>query len=258
MINCWIIDDEPDAHAGLKVALETFKDFRITYQAYDGDDKSLTSFDPPDVIFLDIAMPGTSGFEFLRTFNSEDTLVVFVTAYSHCAVRAFDCEAFDYLMKPIEHVRFSKTINKVRQRITQNRLLRSNSASSKKGLEVRSTASELGLSVQTSDGLYYVKQRDIFYIEAVSEHLALYLKEKVLLTRCTFKRMSVDLDACFFHRTHKSYMVNIAHVKKFEKSRFGDGVLILSEGLQVKLSRRYKEVLIKLKEFQLESRLTEI
>lgn len=246
-ITCWVIDDEPAAHKGIELALTAHNDFRIVYHGYSADEPALGEKPKPDVIFLDIDMPRVNGFQFLASWQGALPCIVFITAYQQYALAAFDNNALDYLLKPIEQPRFAQMIAKVRQRLKEKQLVSKHSAVEQWYQQVVQQTSLLGLSVQTDEGLFYLKQKDIIYIEAVADHLAFYLNNKTLLSRDTFKRLSQKLDHNFFFRSHKSLMVNTAHVIKFERGRFGDGTLVLSNGASVKLSRRYKAILANIK-----------
>ncbi|CAH9052707.1 Transcriptional regulatory protein BtsR [Pseudoalteromonas sp. CIP111854] len=245
-INCWVIDDEPAAHKGLELALQNHSDFSVVYHGYNVDEPAALSLPKPDVVFLDIEMPRQNGFALLKLWNEPLPHIVFITAYGQYAVAAFDNNALDYLLKPIEQERFNIMINKVRQHIKQQTLVLKRARVEAFYEQLKLQTSQLGLSVKTSEGLFYIKQKDILYIEAVADHLALHFADKAMLSRDSFKRLSLELDDKFFARSHKSYMINLAHVRKVEKGRFGDALLLMSNGESVKMSRRYKALLVQL------------
>jgi len=242
-IKCWIIDDEPAAHKGIMIALEEHKDFEVVYHGYSVEQTLLESSVKPDVVFLDIEMPSKNGFELLNLWSGSLPHVVFITAYNQYAVTAFNNNALDYLLKPIEQTRFDVMTSKVRQRIKEHEVLLKRSAVEDFYNQINRRESPLELSVKTSDGLYRIKQKDIIYIESVSSHLAFHYGDKTLLARDAFKRLSLELDPKFFFRTHKSYIANSTHVIKVEKGRFGDAILEMSNSHQIKMSRRYNEIL---------------
>ena len=246
-ITCWVIDDEPAAHKGIELALKAYSEFQIVLHSYSADEEGLREKPKPDVIFLDIDMPRVNGFQFLANWQGALPCIVFITAYQQHAIEAFDNNALDYLLKPIEQQRFEQMLTKVRQRVKEKQLVLKHSAVEQWYQQVVQQTSLLGLSVQTDAGLFYLKQKDIIYIEAVADHLAFHLSKQTLISRDTFKRLSQELDHNFFFRTHKSLMVNSAHVIKFDRGRFGDGMLLLSNGASVKLSRRYKAILANMK-----------
>lgn len=244
-IKCWIIDDEPAAHKGIEIALQRHEDFSVIFHGYSVDKTLLTNDIKPDVIFLDIEMPAGNGFELLKRWQGQLPQVVFITAYNHYAIQAFDHNALDYLLKPIEQSRFDAMTDKVRQRINEKNLILKQSSINQFYQQIQNLSSVLGLSVKTTDGLFHLKQKDIIYIESVNDHLAFHYADKVLIARDSFKRLITELDPQFFIRTHKSYVVNTSHVVKIEKGRFGDGTIELSNYHQVKMSRRYKAILTK-------------
>ncbi len=245
-IKCWIIDDEPAAHKGIMIALEAHSDFEVVYHGYSVEQVEFEQLVKPDVVFLDIEMPNKNGFELLNFWSESLPQIVFVTAYNQYAVAAFNNNALDYLLKPIEQVRFDVMTNKVRQRMKEQEVMLKRSTVEDLYNRIKRRESQLELSIKTSDGLYRIKQKDIIYIESVSNHLAFQYGGKVLLSRDVFKRLMLELDPHFFFRTHKSYVVNSAHVVKVEKGRFGDATIEMSNKNLVKMSRRYNEILQKL------------
>jgi len=242
-IKCWIIDDEPAAHKGIMIALEDHTDFEVVYHGYSVEQTIRESLVKPDVVFLDIEMPSKKGFELLELWPGFLPHIVFITAYDQYAVTAFNNNALDYLLKPIEQTRFDVMTNKVRQRIKEQEVMLKRTAVENFYDQIKRQESLLELSVKTNDGLYRIKQKDIIYIESVSNHLAFHYSDKTLLSRYSFKRLVLELDTQFFFRTHKSYIVNTAHVIRVEKGRFGDAILEMSNQQQIKMSRRYNEIL---------------
>ena len=251
-IRCWIVDDEPAAHKGIEIALSNHSDFDVVYHGFAVDSDAVKKLMKPDVVFLDIEMPGNRGFALLDLWSDSLPIIVFITAYNQYAVDAFDNNALDYLLKPIEQSRFDRMTEKVRKRLKEQDVMLKRDTVEALFQQVNTQESQLGLSVKTDDGLFRLKQKYLICIESVGDHLALYYadetgQQKVLLTRDSFKRLATELDPKFFYRTHKSFMVNSAHVVKLDRGRFGDGVIEMSNQKQVKISRRYKEILDTLK-----------
>ena len=247
-IRCWVIDDEPAAHKGIEFALAKHEDFDVVYHGYAVEPDVVANQPKPDVVFLDIEMPGDNGFALLNLWPDTLPLIVFITAYNQYAVKAFDKNALDYLLKPIEQERFDAMTDKVRKRLQEQDVLLKKDTVDALFKQVKTQESQLGLSVKTDEGLFRIKQKYLVFIESIGDHLALYYRDeksqpKTLLTRDSFKRLATELDPKFFFRTHKSYMVNSAHVVKLDRGRFGDGVLEMSNQMQVKISRRYKDIL---------------
>jgi len=242
-IKCWIIDDEPAAHKGIMIALETHDDFEVVFQGYSVKQALSERLEKPDMVFLDIEMPSQNGFRLLALWPEPLPHVVFITAYNQYAVNAFNNNALDYLLKPIEQDRFDVMTNKVRQRIKEQQVMLKQNMFEDFYRQIHNQESPLELSVKTSDGLFRIQQKNIIYIESVSNHLAFHYENKVLLSRDSFKRLVLELDTKFFFRTHKSYIVNSAHVTQIKKRRFGDALLVMSNQHQIKMSRRYNEIL---------------
>jgi two-component system LytT family response regulator len=241
-IKCWVIDDELAAHKGIMIALEEHTDFDVVYHGYSVEQTLLEPLFKPDIVFLDINMPGKNGFELLKLWSGSLPHIVFITAYDQYAITAFNNNALDYLLKPIEQARFDAMTTKVRQRIKEQEVMLKKNVVEDFYKQIEQQKSPMELSVKTSDGLYRIKQKDIMYIESVSGHLAFHCVNKTLLSRDSFKRLTVELDPKFFFRIHKSYIANLAHVIKIEKGRFGDAILKMSNQHQIKMSRRYNEI----------------
>lgn len=242
-IKCWIIDDEPAAHKGILISLKKHNDFEVVYHGYSVEQASLNQLAKPELIFLDIEMPSKSGFELLKLWSGSLPHIVFITAYNHYAVAAFNNNAIDYLLKPIEQARFDIMTNKVRQRVKEQEVMLKRNAVEDFYNQIAQRESLLELTVKTSEGVYRLKQKDIIYIESVNNHLAFHYGDKTLLTRDAFKRILLELDPKFFFRIHKSYIVNFTHVDMVEKGRFGDAKIHMSNRDQIKMSRRYNEIL---------------
>lgn len=242
-IACWVVDDEQAAHDGIQLALQRHDDFEVVFHAYDLTGALEKQAQRPDVIFLDIEMPGESGLKFFELWQSELPLVIFVTAYQQFALQAFEHNALDYLLKPIEQRRFDDMLNRVRQRLTEKQSFNKRHVLDALMRKVKQQGSALGITVKTDEGLFRLQQKHLIMLESVAEHVVLYYQDKQLIVRDSLKRLGGELDQEFFFRTHKSFIVNKSHFQKLEKNRFGDGVLFLTGGHCARLSRRYKEVL---------------
>ncbi|TRY31777.1 LytR/AlgR family response regulator transcription factor [Aliiglaciecola sp. M165] len=248
-IRCWIIDDEPAAHKGIEIALGAHSDIDIQLHGYSVTAIKTKALAKPDLVFLDIELPGEDGFGLLDLWPDNPPLIVFITAYNQYAIKAFDNNALDYLLKPIEQLRFDEMMQKVRRRLQEQHLMFKKDTVDALFQQIKSNESQLGLSVKTGDGLYRIKQKYLIYLESIGDHLALYYhddqhdRHATLITRDSFKRLATELDPAFFFRTHKSFMVNSAHVVRLERGRFGDGFVEMSNQKQVKFSRRYKDLL---------------
>ncbi|NNF21459.1 MAG: response regulator transcription factor [Saprospiraceae bacterium] len=195
----------------------------------------------PDLIFLDIEMPGMNGFDLLDQLNSYEFDVIFVTAYDEFAIRAIKVSAMDYLLKPIDEDELMEAVHKVEEK--QNRYL------SKEHVEILLTniRDEDGrfakLAIPSTEGLDFILIDDILYCKADGNYTVIHTaKEKFLITK-TLKQIEHLLQNAQFFRTHQSYLVNLKHIRKYMRGSGGE--IILSDGSNVQVARARKEALMK-------------
>ncbi len=200
----------------------------------------------PDLVFLDIKMPWMNGFEMLQALGTFSFSVVFVTAYDEFALRAFEVNAVDYLMKPIEKDKLILAVQKVKQQrkpLTPNVL--DDILHTIRRLEDAGSRRVRHISLPTPEGLEFIKIDQILYAKADSNYSKIFLKDGnvVMLTR-TLKQVEELVHGLNFFRTHQSYLVNLDYIKKYVKGQ--GGYLILERGLQVPVSRAAKSKLMEL------------
>lgn len=244
-IRCVCVDDEPLARQGINLALAPYQDFQLVAE-FDAVDDLLDAVPPNiDVIFLDIEMPRKNGFSMLNEWQGELPLIVFITAYDQYAVKAFEQQALDYVLKPIDDQRFACVIDRIRKQISQQSQAAASDSllSSVETLQRQLTKTAKSISVKTDDGYFRLNVSDIIYLESVGDHVCIHLKDKQLITRQTLKHYIAELSEFGFYQVHKSYQVNAEHVKQAKKLRFNDHQLILTNNENIRLSRRYKSVL---------------
>jgi len=245
MIRCWVIDDEKAAHKGLALALKPHKDFQICKNFYAIDQLPESPPEDVDLIFLDIEMPRANGFSLFQKWQCDLPTIVFVTAYNQHALAAFEHQAFDYILKPIDASRFDSLITRLKQRFAEKAFY-----TQKQKLErlVRHLAKPVKpIKIQTDDGLLQLNPEDILCVEAVGDFVALTLKESSILTRRTLKSILNELQSLQpdkFVQIHRSYLVNIHAINKIEKGRFGDAKLELKNQQTLSVSRRYRTALL--------------
>ncbi|WDE08517.1 response regulator transcription factor [Thalassomonas viridans] len=247
-IRCLSIDDEPHARQGVKLALAPYKDFQLVDQFGSVDEVLNADISDIDIIFLDIEMPRKSGFAILNEWQGPLPLIVFVTAYDQYAIKAFEQQALDYVLKPIDENRFADVIDRARKHVLQN----NESANTESLLKTIETLKEQisktakSISVKTDDGYVRLKVSQIIYIESVGDHVCIHVQDRQLITRQTLKYYIAELSEFGFYQVHKSYLANAQHVKQAIKLRFSDYKLVLSNGKNIRLSRRYNSVLSQL------------
>ncbi len=246
MIIRWLsIDDEELARKGLAMALSIYPDFECIKQHGNVDDL-LNDFPTKiDVLFVDIEMPGLSGFELLNILPKPLPLVVFVTAYDQYAVKAFENQALDYLVKPINKNRLAQVVERIRQNLQQQKQVISSEQllQTINHLKQQVHSKDAEICIKTDDGYFQVKVNELLYLEAAGDHVCLHFSNSHLITRDTLKNFVARLNEQGFYQIHKSFMVNLSHVKQFTKLRFGDYELVLSNDNKLRLSRNYKSVI---------------
>lgn len=244
-IRCITVDDEPLAREGISMALAQFNDFKLIAEFGDVDSTLAGLPENIDVVFVDIEMPRKNGFTLLEQWQGALPLIVFVTAYDQYAIKAFESQALDYVLKPIDEVRFEKVVARIRQQHAQHRSTPYQHETEHlrtiiSGLKQKLAEQEAEICVKTDEGYFQVKLAELLYLEAVGDHVCFHFVNKQLITRNTLKYYVAQLHEHNFHQVHKSFLVNANHVKQVIKLRFGDHQLLLSNAEKLKLTRHYK------------------
>jgi len=218
-----IVDDEPAARRGVRQLLAAFPEFAVVGECRNGAE-ALASLDAlrPDVVFLDVQMPGIDGFEVIRR-RTPDRMpaVVFLTAYDQFAIRAFDAEALDYLVKPVSEVRFSATMKRLA------RQLRSSPSSR-----------EQRIVVTTARGAVVLTVRDIDWIEAADNYARIWIGGRSYLLRESMRDLEARVHPYGFIRAHRRALVPIAGVRELAWTNDGALMAVLSGGVKIHVSRR--------------------
>lgn len=258
MIRTLIVDDEELARRGLEIRLQTIDDVEIVAQSKNGREalQHVEQF-KPDLMLLDIQMPGMNGFDVLRQLSgSEMPAVIFVTAFDEFAVRAFDANALDYLLKPINDDRLAEAIQRVRSsmdeqeaRTHRTRLLQlvCELAGKELSLEDALTRSEeqaagfpTRLAIQDGGKTNCVDVESIDWVDAAGDYMCVHVNGETLVLRGTMKRLEELLDPETFVRVHRSAIVNRHRVRSMRPHRNGEYFLRLRCNHELKLSRKYK------------------
>lgn len=226
MIRALIVDDEPFARASLLVLLRRDPEIEIAGECASG----LEAIDAirnlrPDLVFLDIRMPDCDGFEVLERLSPAETpAIVFVTAFDEYALRAFEVEAMDYLLKPFDDARFSRALARakesIRQRRTNDRLI-----------------------VRSAGRVTFLRIPEIDWIEAADYYVCLHTAGRTHLLRRTLADMEKDLDPRAFCRIHRSTIVNLARVRELRTDANGEYEVVLHDATALRLSRSYRQAL---------------
>lgn len=248
-IRTLIVDDMQLARERIKMLLATDPEIDIIDECANGRQavaaiKNLN----PELVFLDMQMPKMSGLEVIEAVGAEQMpMVVFVTAYDEFALRAFEVNALDYLLKPFDDERFNKTLERVKRRIKQ--MQRENFDERLLQLldEVKSKPEYLKrIPVKTAQYTILVLAEDIDFIKAAGNYLELHVGKELYLVRERVHQFEQKLDPEQFVRIHRSTIVNINRVKTLHPMFNGDHVVILRDGKKLNMSRTYHEKLLQL------------
>lgn len=237
-----IIDDELRARNVLNTLItENIEGIEIVGMAEDvPNGVKLIHKESPDLVFLDIEMPEYNGFQLLDFFENITFQIIFTTAYSDYALQAFQVSAIDYLMKPIQFVQLEKAIEKAK------RLEMKQYQSSIDTLKLNLSGSGLQkITLAVSSGLEFVSLASIIYLEAAGSYTTFHLinDQKIVVSKKIKEFESMLTAKNRFFRSHRSYIVNLDHIKSFVRS--DGGYLKMQNGATVSLSREAREAFLK-------------
>jgi len=253
-----IVDDEELARQGLSMRIEQYEDLEIVAECRNGKEAIAAIIEhEPDVVFLDIQMPGMTGFEVINEVQSDVMpMVIFVTAYDAFAIDAFKVHAIDYLLKPVEGERLARAIDRTKQQREQKIAV----PEKQKLLELAvsltgKSASAIGelldseedivdradrLAIKDGSSITFVPVKDIDWIDAAGDYMCVHAKNETHIMRTTMKELEAKLDPSIFQRVHRSTIVNTERVVKVSSHINGEFHLTLSCGSSLKMSRSYK------------------
>ncbi|WP_379548533.1 LytR/AlgR family response regulator transcription factor [Qipengyuania sp. DSG2-2] len=253
-----LVDDEKLAIQGLQLRLQKFDDVEIIETCANGREAiRAIKTEKPDLVFLDIQMPGFDGFSVVKgVMEIEPPLFVFVTAYQEHAIRAFEANAVNYLMKPVDEDKLADTLERVRIRLAEKK-------SSEEAEKLKTVLAEVapdaaeeleegeGESADRFEKLINVKDRgqifrvevdSIEHIEAAGDYMIISTGDNSLVLRETMKDLERRLDPRKFQRVHRSKIVNLNQVRQVKPHTNGECFLVLDSGAEVKVSRSYRDV----------------
>ena len=257
-IRTLIVDDEALSRRGLEIRLRTAGDFDVIGQCANGREAiDAVRSHQPDLVFLDIQMPGLSGFDVLAQLPADSLpMVVFVTAYDQYAIRAFEARAVEYLLKPVDESRFAAAIEHIRG------LCQQRSAATQRDRLVELLADVSGTGELDADDLLArglpqarssvlpiregretvrLDTRSIDWIDAAGDYMCIHAGARTHILRGTMKELEDVLDPRHFQRVHRSTIVNLARVKTLRSHMNGEYFLTLDGGHELKLSRTYRD-----------------
>lgn len=244
-IRVLIVDDEPLAREMLREMLQADKQVTIVGESTNGREavEAVRALSP-DLLFLDVQMPALGGFEVLEAIGSDrNPYVIFVTAYDHYAVRAFEVNALDYLLKPFDEERFEVSWQRAKAQVLRDR----------NGMDQRILAllEELKagskylerLVIKAGGRIYFLETTEIEWIEAEGNYVSVHSGKKSHLLRETISSLESQLDPRQFVRIHRSSIVRIDRIQELQPWFHGEYRVILQSGTQLTLSRNYREKL---------------
>ncbi len=239
-----IVDDEPLARQRLRRLLEVDSEIAIAGEASDGPQAvAEIRKQRPDLVFLDVQMPGLDGFAVLQALAAESLpLVVFVTAHDRYALKAFEVHALDYLLKPFDKARFAAALDHAKAHLHQG---------SKSNLDQRlrelltfvqgRQAGAERLPIKSGGKTYFVRIGDIDWIEAAGNYVRLHVGKEDHLLRESMTALEKRLDPGRFVRVHRSTIVNIERIRDLQPLFRGDYVITLYDGTELPLSRNCRD-----------------
>lgn len=250
-----IVDDEELARRGIRTRLQRSGDVEIMAECSNGREAiEAIRRASPDLVFLDVQMPGKTGFDVIEAIGW-DTFpnVIFVTAHDRYAIRAFEVNALDYLLKPIDDERFDIAFQRARESLTRDRdsdfgrRLASVLGNMAPGKRDGKPASRFDRVVIRSGGrVVFVKTSEIDWVEAAGDYVTLHAGKKSWLLRETISEMERKLEANGFTRIHRSTIVNLERVGEMRALDNGEYRVMLRDGTELKLSRSYRHALQRL------------
>lgn len=227
MIRALIVDDEPLARQGIRVRLEREKDIDVIGEAVDGPAavemiRSLS----PDLVFLDVQMPGMSGFDVLAEIADLPLpVIIFVTAHDEFAIRAFEVDAVDYLLKPFTRERFDHALRRARRELASDEPL-------------------VRLAVRSRDAWVILKVDEIDWLEAAGNYVEVHARGRTYLVRSTISNLEQKLDGHRFVRVHRSTIANVDRITEVRSDAHGDYDVLLAGGQKLRMTRNYSERLL--------------
>lgn len=265
-----LVDDEPLALEGLKLRLEKIPEIDVIGEASDGDMAIQLCHElSPDILFLDLQLPGLNGIEVVQSLQSDILpMIVFVSAYGEYAIDAFELNAIDYVLKPANLARLQKTVTRIIQRHQPQdsdkekyKLLKALGETSgvaiselENWLETESplpTAFCQELVIKNSDNeKIFLPVSDIRWIDAAGDYMCVHTDKETHIVRITMKKLENQLDERVFKRIHKSTLVNINCIKSIRSLKNSESILELGDEVQLKVSRNYSTAVQKLLELK--------
>jgi len=237
-----IVDDEPLAREGLRQLISEDEHVSTIWEANNSSEAiSLIRSHRPDIVFLDVQMPEMDGFSVIREIGPQSMpAVVFVTAHDQYALRAFEFNAIDYLLKPVTHERFAQSLARVRERLKSAGEVERYLVSLLETLAAPSRHVSR-LAIRSTGKTCFVKVEDVQWMQAAENYVQLHTATGRHLLHVPIGTLQASLDPGMFMRIHRSLIVNVRQIKELELASHGEYVLVLRSGARLQSSRAYHE-----------------
>jgi two-component system LytT family response regulator len=247
-----VADDEPAARRGVRLLLDRDPSIEVVAEAATGREAAeLLRRERPELAFLDVQMPGGDGFEALAAIEpAARPAVVFVTAYDEHALRAFEVNAVDYLLKPYDDARFAAAVERAKEEVRRRQADTVNARLTQlldylqRSGPVPEPVAERSydrILLKSSGEIFFLKAEEIDWIEAEGDYMKFHVAGRTHLMRETMARLEERLDPRRFLRIHRSTIVNVDRLRKLSPSFGGEYAVVLQDGTKLKLSRGYHE-----------------
>lgn len=247
LIKCILVDDEPQARKLLKKYIEDAQSFELLAE-FSNSSEALENIEKlsPEVLFLDIQMPGKSGFEMLYELQaSSNYIIVFTTAYDHYALDAFNVSAIDYLLKPFDKLRFTTAVEKIKKEIQARRAVLNSKLSDEISLKYEKNKEEAITKIDCftckhGNKLKIISLKEVLYLEAAGNYTKAHTNDNYYLLGISISELKNKLDNNFI-RVHRSFIINKSYIDTIESHFNGEYILCMKNNILIKVSRTYKD-----------------
>ena len=228
-----MIDDERPARNEMKRLLSKFDQIQIVGEAANADE-ALSQIEKlnPDLMFLDIQMPGKSGFDLLEDLDFSPH-VIFVTAYDEYALKAFEVNALDYLLKPVDEYKLKAAIDKINERMQLN-----SGSAADETKDQRVLNEDERVFLKDGDKCWFVSLKDIRYFESNGNYVHVYFEDQKPLVLKSLNKLEQKLSEKQFFRAGRKFIINLSYIEKVETSFSGGLMVVMSDQRQIEISRR--------------------
>jgi two-component system LytT family response regulator len=243
MIKTIIVDDEELARERIRRFLNENKEFKVAAECKNGKEalEAITQH-KPDLVFLDIQMPGINGFEVLQQLGQDIPYIIFVTAFDEFAVKAFEVQALDYLLKPFDRKRFNLSLERASKQIkdSEDKEIKKKFLSLLKYINADEEKYPKRFIIKQSGKISFVPVDEINYLEATGNYIKLVTLSGSYLLRETMNSIEKKLEPGKFIRIHRSFIVKTEMIKELKPYFNGEYIVIMKNGKELKSSKTYK------------------